>query len=139
FSPNKTVSSGQGGMVATNSDEICARLRELKDQGRRHGGKGADDVHPVIGFNFKYTNLQAAVGLAQLERFEDRIARFAERDAWYRELLADCPGILFPNPPNWEGEVRQWVDVLCSDRTRVLRALQEAGIDGRAFWLPLHR
>src|SRR5262249_4175391 len=43
FSPNKTVSSGQGGMVATNSDEICARLRELKDQGRRHGGTGADD------------------------------------------------------------------------------------------------
>jgi dTDP-4-amino-4,6-dideoxygalactose transaminase/predicted dehydrogenase len=139
FSAAKTVSSGQGGMVATNSDEIHSRLRELKDQGRRHGGSGGDDVHPVMGFNFKYTNLQAAVALAQLERFEERIARFAERDAWYRELLADCPGIVVPDPPNWDGEVLQWTDVLCDDRPRLQRALLEAGIDSRAFWFPLHR
>jgi perosamine synthetase len=139
FSANKTVSSGQGGMVATNSDEICARLRELKDQGRRHGGSGGDDIHPVMGFNFKYTNLQAAVGLAQLERFQQRVAHFTERDAWYRELLADCPGIVFPDSPNWDGEVLQWVDVLCADRLRVQRALLDAGIDARAFWFPIHR
>jgi perosamine synthetase len=139
FSANKTVSSGQGGMVATNSDEICARLRELKDQGRRHGGSGGDDLHPVMGFNFKYTNLQAAVGLAQLERFEKRVAHFAERDAWYRELLADCPGVVVPDPPNWDGEIQQWTDVLCADRPRLQRALLDAGIDARAFWFPLHR
>lgn len=139
FSPNKTISSGQGGMVATNSEEIYLRLRELKDQGRRYVGTGGDDLHPVMGFNFKYTNLQAAVGLAQLERFHERIAHFAERDAWYRELLADCPGIVVPEPPNWDGEVLQWIDILCSDRPRLLRALLESGIDGRPFWLPLHR
>jgi perosamine synthetase len=139
FSPNKTISSGQGGMIATNSEEIYFRLRELKDQGRRYVGTGGDDLHPVMGFNFKYTNLQAAVGLAQLERFQERIAHFSERDAWYRELLADCPGIVVPEPPNWDGEVLQWVDILCSDRPRLLRALLEAGIDGRPFWLPLHR
>src|SRR5262245_44199390 len=139
FSANKTVSSGQGGMVATNSDEICARVRELKDQGRRHGGSGGDDLHPVMGFNFKYTNLQAAVGLAQLERFEKRVAHFAERDAWYRELLADCPGIDIPDRPNRDGEILQWTDVLCADRPRVQRALLDAGIDARAFWFPIHR
>ena len=79
FSPNKTISSGQGGIIATNSDGIHSRLRELKDQGRRHGGTGGDDLHPVMGFNFKYTNLQAALGLAQLERF--RGARRAFRRA----------------------------------------------------------
>jgi perosamine synthetase len=139
FSSSKTVSSGQGGMVATNSYEIYTRLRELKDQGRRHGGTGGDDIHPVMGFNFKYTNLQAAVALAQLERFEERIVRLAERDAWYRESLADCPGIVIPDPPDWGGEVLQWVDILCADRAPLRRALLEAGIDSRAFWLPVHR
>lgn len=139
FSANKTVTSGQGGMVATDSEQTYHRLRELKDQGRRHGGTGGDDVHPVIGFNFKYTNIQAAIGLAQFERFEERIAHFAERDQWYRELLADCPGITFPERPNWQGEVLQWTDILCADRSRVQRALRKAGIDTRAFWLPVHR
>lgn len=138
FSANKTVSSGQGGMVATNSDETYFRLKELKDQGRREGGTGGDDRHPVLGFNFKYTNIQAAVGLAQLDRLDSRIARFTERDAWYRELLAGCPGIVFPEQPNWDGEVLQWTDVLCSDRGGVQQALTEAGIDCRAFWFPLH-
>jgi perosamine synthetase len=139
FSASKTVTSGQGGIVATNSESVYFRLRELKDQGRRHGGSGGDDLHPMMGFNFKYTNIQAAIGLAQLDRFEQRIAHFAERDSWYRELLSDCPGITFPPQPNWEGEVLQWTDVMCSDRPLVQRALREAGIDARAFWFPVHR
>ncbi len=53
FSANKTITSGQGGMVATSSERIYYRLRELKDQGRRYGGTGGDDLHPVIGYNFK--------------------------------------------------------------------------------------
>jgi perosamine synthetase len=125
-------------MVATNSERVYSRLRELKDQGRRHGGTGGDDLHPIVGFNFKYTNLQAAIGLAQLERFEERIARFAERDAWYREFLSDCPGVTFPERPNWDGEVLQWMDILCTDRPQVQQALRQSGIDSRAFWLPIH-
>jgi perosamine synthetase len=138
FSANKTITSGQGGMVATNSEGVYHRLLELKDQGRRHGGTGGDDLHPVIGFNFKYTSVQAAIGLAQLERFDARIAHFAQRDAWYRELLSDCPGVTFPERPNWEGEVLQWTDILCDDRPRVQQALRQAGIDTRAFWFPIH-
>ena len=138
FSANKTITSGQGGMIVTNSDRVYYRLRELKDQGRRHGGTGGDDLHPVLGFNFKYTNLQAAIGLAQLERLDERIAHFTQRDTWYRELLSGCPGISFPERPNWEGEVLQWTDVLCTDRPRVQQALQRSGIDTRAFWFPIH-
>ena len=139
FSAAKTISSGQGGLVATNSDALQDRLRELKDKGRRFGGSGGDDLHPVLGFNFKYTNLQAAVANAQLDRLDDRIAHFHRRDQWYRRFLAGCPGIHFPPLPNWEGEVLQWTDVLCNDRARVQKALQEQQIDSRAFWLPLHR
>lgn len=139
FSANKTVTSGQGGMIATNSQTLYYRLRELKDQGRRFGGTGGDDLHPVLGFNFKYTNIQAAIGLAQLERMEERIAHFQRRDEWYRQFLTGCPGIRFPHRPNWDGEVLQWTDVLCDNRAVVQKALQQSHIDSRAFWFPLHR
>jgi perosamine synthetase len=139
FSANKTVTSGQGGMVVTNSDDVYYRLKELKDQGRRFGGTGGDDLHPVLGFNFKYTDLQAAVAIAQLERMDERVAHFRRRDAWYREFLANCSNIVLPALPNFEGEVLQWTDILCDNRAAVQATLRAQGIDSRAFWLPLHR
>src|SRR3954447_11021348 len=74
FSANKTITAGQGGMITTDNDALHDRLRELKDQGRRHGGTGGDDLHPVIGFNFKFTDLQDAVALPQLEEKKKRFA-----------------------------------------------------------------
>ncbi len=139
FSANKTVTSGQGGMVVTNSDEVYYRLRELKDQGRRFGGSGGDDLHPVMGFNFKYTDLQAAIALTQLGRMDERIVNFGRRDAWYRGFLADCPNVVFPETPNFAGEVLQWTDILCDNRAAILTALSAQGIDTRSFWFPLHR
>jgi perosamine synthetase len=139
FSANKTVTSGQGGMVVTNSDDVYHRLKELKDQGRRFGGTGGDDLHPVLGFNFKYTDLQASVAIAQLGRMDERLAHFRQRDAWYREFLADCPNIVLPEAPNFEGEVLQWTDILCDNRAAILTALSAQGIDTRSFWFPLHR
>ena len=139
FSANKTVSSGQGGMVVTNSEQLYFRLKELKDQGRRQGGSGGDDLHPVLGFNFKYTNLQAAVGLAQLRKLDARREHFQRRDEWYRKFLADCPGVIFPPTSNSDGEILQWTDVLLSGSGRVQKALSENGIDHRAFWFPIHR
>lgn len=139
FSANKTVSSGQGGMVATNNTEIYHRLKELKDQGRRFGGTGGDDLHPVVGYNFKYTNLQAAVALAQLKKIGARIEHFKNRDSWYFEGLKNCPGIELPPLSNEFGEVRQWTDILCQDRSKVEIALKNDQIDFRPFWFPLHR
>ena len=139
FSANKTVTSGQGGMVATNSEDLYCRLRELKDQGRRFTGTGGDDLHPVMGFNFKYTNVQAAIALAQLDRLDERLAHFHRRDQWYRELLAGCPMVALPPKPNWEGEVLQWTDILCEDRPAIEAALKADQMDCRAFWFPLHR
>ena len=73
FSAAKTISTGQGGAIVTNSKIFYNRLLELKDQGRRQRGTGGNDLHPVLGFNFKYTNLQAAVGLAQLKKLSSRL------------------------------------------------------------------
>jgi len=138
FSAAKTVSTGQGGMIATNSTDLYHRLLELKDQGRRQRGTGGNDLHPVMGFNFKYTNLQAAVGLGQLERLEERLAHFRKRDKWYFERLDGWPGITLPPMNANDGEVRQWTDVLIDDRSRIEKALKARNIDCRPFWFPLH-
>lgn len=139
FSPNKLVTTGQGGMIATDDTTLYHRLLELKDQGRCKRGTGGDDLHPVLGFNFKFTDLQAAVGLAQLDRLAERCRRAVERDGWYRRLLADIPGLEFPDPHGPQpGEVHGWTDVLVSARDRVRRGLDEAGIGHRAFWFALH-
>lgn len=138
FSANKTVTAGQGGMIVTNDRGVHDRLRELKDQGRRHGGSGGDDSHPVIGFNFKFTDLQAAVALAQLDEIEQRLSAAGRRDQVYAACLANQPGLTLP-PFDEPGEVRQWTDVLVNNRARVADALQAEGIGCRAFWHPVHQ
>lgn len=137
FSPNKTITCGQGGMVLTNSSKIHDRLLELKDQGRLVRGTGGDDLHPVMGYNFKFSDLHAAVGLAQLELFEPRVEKSRLRDKWYRQALDGLPGIEFP--ADEPGEVRQWTDVLLERRDHVRNTLLERQIDSRPYWLPIHR
>jgi perosamine synthetase len=138
FSANKTVTTGQGGMVLTNREDVAARLGQLKDQGRLKRGTGGDDLHPTQGYNFKYTDLQAAVGLAQLEVFDARCKQAMQRDVWYREALKDCSGIIFPDYDSQAGEVRQWTDILVEEREKLRAALDAQQMGNRAFWFPLH-
>jgi perosamine synthetase len=138
FSANKTITAGQGGIITTDSDALHDRLRELKDQGRRHGGTGGDDLHPVMGYNFKFTDLQAAVALPQLDEIETRLAGAQRRDREYAGRLANQPGLTLPSFDE-PGEVRQWTDVLIDNRATVSKALDAEGIGSRAFWFPLHR
>jgi perosamine synthetase len=138
FSAHKLVFAGQGGVVVTDEDEMHVRLRELRDHGRRTPGTGGDDLHPVLGFNFKYPNLMAAVVLAQLDELDERLAHARARDRWYRELLAGCPGVAFPGLPPADGETALWADALFEGRDRVTAALAAAKIGFRPFWFPLH-
>lgn len=137
FSAAKTVSTGQGGMITTNNEALHDRLRELKDQGRRFRGTGGNDLHPVMGYNFKYTNLQAAVGLAQLERLPERLKGYKQRDDWYLEALSDIAEVSFP-PYDDDTEYRQWTDVLICDRDKVAAFMDEKKLGNRPFWFPLH-
>jgi perosamine synthetase len=138
FSPNKTITTGQGGMVLTNDAGFARRLRALKDQGRPVRGTGGNDEHPTLGFNFKLTNLQAAVGLAQLQELEPRIARLKQIYRQYRDSLRDLPAVTLPGFDVDGGESPQWIDVVVERRDLLVDYLLRRGIHCRPFWYPLH-
>ena len=138
FSPNKTMTTGQGGLVVTDDEALAVRLRELKDQGRPVRGTGGNDVHASIGFNFKLTNLQSAVGIAQLERLDSRVTRLADVYRRYRQGLDGVNGIRVLPFDVEAGETPQWVDALADDRDRLVVDLEQQDIHCRPFWYPIH-
>jgi len=138
FSPNKTITTGQGGMVLTNDDTMVGRLKELKDQGRPVRGTGGDDIHHSIGYNFKLTNLQSAIGLAQLTQLETRLERQRKTYRLYAETLRGLPGFRLPGFRVGRGEVPQWVDAVIEHRDELDKFLASKQIGCRRFWLPLH-
>lgn len=138
FSPNKTITTGQGGMVMTNDAAFAARLRALKDHGRPVRGTGGNDEHPTLGFNFKLTNLQSAVGLAQADLLETRAARLRQIYRGYRDGLDGIAGVTLPGFDVDAGETPQWVDVVAERRDSLVEHLLARGIHSRPFWYPLH-
>jgi perosamine synthetase len=138
LSPNKTVTTGQGGLIATDDDRLHVRLRELKDQGRPVRGTGGADVHDSVGFNFKFTNLQAAVGLGQLKDLPRRVGRMRSIYKGYAKGLRGVEGISVLPFCIEGGEIPQWTDVLADRCDDLYAHLAAKEIHGRRFWHPLH-
>lgn len=138
FSPNKTITTGQGGLVVTNDDALHLRLRELKDQGRPVKGTGGDDIHRSVGFNFKLTNMQAAVGLGQLNYLDQRLERQRAIYRAYAEGLKDIDAVRILGFDLADGAIPQWTDVVCKQRDQLDRYLGERNMHCRRFWHPIH-
>jgi perosamine synthetase len=138
FSPAKMITTGQGGVIVTDNEEMFHRLRELKDQGRPVRGTGGADIHDSLGFNFKLTNLQAAVGLAQLEKLSQRMERVRRTYSIYRDELSGTNGIRILPFKIEAGEQPQWVDALAERRDKLDDFLAKNGAGCRRFWFPLH-
>jgi len=138
FSPNKTITTGQGGAILTNNDNLYTRLRELKDQGRSIRGTGGNDVHDTIGYNFKLTNLQASIGIAQLDYLVDRTNKMKHNYLQYQDGLKNLTEIsLLPfNTAN--NEIPQWIDALTSKRDELVEYLESHNVHCRKFWFPMH-
>lgn len=137
FSPNKTITTGQGGIIVTNDEALYLKLKPLKDQGRPVRGTGGDDLHDTIGYNFKMTDLQAAIGLGQLTLLDSRIERMKRTHEMYGQELKEVKEItLFKFRAE---EVPQWTDVLIPERRdELVEFLKVHSIDSRKFWFPLH-
>lgn len=139
LSPAKTITTGQGGLIITSDSDFHARLRELKDQGRPKRGTGGDDLHTGLGFNFKFTDLQAAVGLAQLATLPERIERLRKHWQIYAEVLSGAPGLRLPFIDIAAGACPQWTDIYVEEgRDELYQNLKEQKMDCRKFWFPLH-
>lgn len=137
FSPLKLITSGQGGLVVTNDAVVADRVRALKNQGRSSGGTGGDDIHSEVGYNFKFTDLQACLLESQLLRVEDRITKIQNRNQRYRNLL--CKNDQLAVPKTSEEELVLWSDVLSPQREKIAELLTKNNIGFRKFWKPLHQ
>lgn len=132
----KLLSTGQGGFVVTRSRDVYERLRLIRNH-------GVDDVltgdfqHP--GFNFKFTDLLAAIGLAQLARAPERIAHAQRVYARYAEALAEVPFMRMIPVDVAGGEVPLWIEVLCPERATCVEFLAAHGVRTRTFLPDLHR
>jgi perosamine synthetase len=138
FSANKTITLGQGGMVVTRHEALHRRLRELKDHGRPARGTGGADTHPSLGYNFKLTNVQAAIGLAQLTTLAERQEHLRRIFCLYREGLGDVPQVRLPGFDLQGGECPQWIDAIVDDRDGLYEYLLAHKVQTRKFWFPLH-
>jgi len=140
FYANKIVTTGEGGMITTNNEEIYQRARNLRDHAfssERHFW------HKFVGFNYRMTNLQAAIGLGQLEKFEELVERRIKNAHLYTSLLKDVQGLeLPPETPGiknvfWMYGIRV-KNAFGISRDKLRRKLAEKGIETRAFFIPIH-
>jgi perosamine synthetase len=139
FHPRKSITTGEGGMVTTNDPDLADRLRLL----RSHGGirRGNRFTFEAAGYNYRLSDILAAIGIAQLDKLDWILQRRREIAARYRELLADVPGITAPFDPAWGGHVYQSFVLLVDetiDRDAVIAALAAEGIETTLGTYALH-
>lgn len=133
FSAPKIITTGQGGALVTNDDEIAEKIRRIRDFGRRQSGV---DFHESIGYNFKFTDLQAVIGIEQMKKLNWRVKRKKEMFALYRELLKDVEQVTFLPTSD---EVPPWfIDILVPDPVGLRECLQQYGIGSRPFYPAIH-
>lgn len=138
FYGNKIVTTGEGGMLTTNDDGIAERARVLRDHGM---SKAKRYWHDVIGYNYRLTNLQAAVGVAQMEQIEALLNRRREIHNAYTDHLVGDPRVQLPPQAKWAERVNWLYTILLKhevDRDRVIAKLKQAGIDSRPVFYPIH-
>lgn len=140
FYGNKIITTGEGGMVVTNDDGLASRVRQLKGQ-----GMDPDNRYwfPMVGYNYRMTNVAAAIGLAQFEKIEWHLARKREVAGHYARLLARIPGVQFQSAPPQSKSVSWLVSIMLGaeislSRDQVMNALADAGIETRPFFYPMH-
>lgn len=140
FYPNKQITTGEGGMVTTHSEEEHRVLLSLRNQGRADGGGWLE--HPRLGFNYRLDDVRAAIGLGQLEKLEEILERRAAVAGRYAELLADVEGLELPCADDEHHERSWFVYVVAlpegEDREHVIAALEARGVQVARYLPCIH-
>jgi perosamine synthetase len=142
FNGNKIITAGGGGMITTDDEALAARARYLTTQAK---DDPVEFVHGAIGYNYRLTNLQAAVACAQLEQLPGFLAKKRAIAGRYQRGLANLPGVQLPAEAPWAAS-NWWLFTVRVDSGRqgrdsraLLAALAAQGIQCRPFWQPMHR
>ena len=137
FFGNKIITTGEGGMVVSDDPQYATRCARLRGQGV---SPTQTYWHDLVGYNYRMTNVAAAIGVAQLERVDQVLADKRRIAGWYRERLAGVPGLTFQTEAPWARSVWWMVSILVNpDRRDPLMAyMREHGVDSRPFFHPAH-
>lgn len=143
FYANKIITTGEGGMVVANNKKIAERARSLGNQGYNMERRQWL-IHDEIGYNYRMTNMQAAIGVAQLERIDTFIKTHRENAQLYNHLLKEVSGVTLPPEETWAKNVYWMYTVLIDkdefgvSRDSLMRKLGKRGIDTRSIFYPIH-
>jgi perosamine synthetase len=141
FYPNKQITTGEGGMVLTNDKELADRCRDLRnlcfDKDRRF-------IHEELGWNFRMSNVQAAIGVAQLERIDQILKKKRQIGHWYQQRLRGESRLQLPLDRTEYAENIYWIfgvvlrDEVPFEAIEAIGRLRCKGVDGRHFFWPIH-
>ena len=141
FYPNKHITTGEGGLIVTSDDTLADKCRDLRNL---CFGRHRRFVHEELGWNFRMSNLQAAVGVAQLERLDETIRKKRQIGAWYDELFQDAAGLeRLPSHTDYAENIH-WVYGMVLDESvpfdaeEAIKRLGARGIGTRPFFWPMH-
>jgi len=140
FYANKILTTGEGGMCVTNNKELAEKMKKL----RNHAFDVPRFIHNEVGFNYRLTNLQAAIGLAQTENAEMLVNARRNVGIRYNKLLKDTKGLILPVEKQYAKNV-YWMYGVVLDKNiklskdEVMQKLKEKGIETRSFFIPMHK
>ena len=143
FYPNKQLTTGEGGIIVTNSERIAALCRSWRNQGR--GEDGAWLQHERLGYNYRLSDINCALGVAQVRRLKEILSKREHVASLYHRGLQDCPELILPAMDDPNGTVSWFVYVVRltgefsqADRDRVLSSLRAEGIGCSNYFSPIH-
>lgn len=136
FSMPKIITTGQGGALVTDNEDLYQKILKIKDFGRAESGI---DYHETLGYNFKFTDLQAVIGIEQMKKIDWRVKRKKEIYKTYRDLLKDVKGIESIET-NLKDTAPWFIDILVDEgkRDKLISFLEEKGIGTRPFYPAIH-
>lgn len=137
FYGNKIITTGEGGMCLTNNEELADKMKILRDHGMNPDKKY---WHDIIGFNYRMTNLQAALGIAQLNKIDLLIRKKRRIATEYKRLLEDLPAVKPAPQMVWAKSVYWLYSILVKNslRDKIIQHLERQGIETRPFFYPVH-
>lgn len=135
FYPTKNMTTGEGGMIVTDREEVAARARRYIDHGR-----SADGGHVEVGHNFRMTSIAAAIGRVQLDKLHEFTRNRRTNAAILTDELVGVPGIVVPSEPPDRRHVYHQYTIRCAQREAIQSALADGGIDSAVYYpTPIHR